>query len=396
MDTDSDDDGNSNEETAIISRHRTRRRYYVLQQQIELGEMAGLYFNKFGRTLFYISLCIYLYGDLAIYTAAISKTLSDLTCTASNDTINDFEGPCRKSSDLLKIDVYRIYVVIFAAFVCPFAYFNVQKTKYLQLFTSSMRWIAFTVMITLASIRLIRHGETGHPPVVNLVGVPALLGASVYSFMCHHSLPSLISPFADKQFVVRQLGLDYLLICSFYVLLALTGSFAFKHVYDLYTLNFVPNNFDFGSSSFIVETIQYFLGLFPVFTLSTSFPIIAITLQNNLRALVFDANTAEAYNFFVRKIIFPTLAVVPPIVVALCTHNLSSLVEFTGSYAGVVIQYVIPAFLVLCARKSCKRDLGTILGNKYMSPFRHNFWIYFVICWSLLCIIFVTVHLATD
>ena len=31
--------------------------------------------------------------------------------------------------------------------------------------------------------------------------------------------------------------------------------------------------------------IHYFLSLFPVFTLSTNFPIIAITLRNNLKGL---------------------------------------------------------------------------------------------------------------
>lgn len=354
--------------------------------------MASLYFTKLGRTFFYLSLCVYLYGDLAIYAAAISKTITDLSCISDNST-TDFDQACFKTSAVLKIDMYRIFVTVFAVLVCPFAYFNVQKTKYLQMLTSSMRWIAFTVMIALASMRLIRRGDQGHPVFVNLAGVPALLGASVYSFMCHHSLPGLITPFANKQFVVRQLALDYALICSFYLLLALTGSFAFKQVFDLYTLNFVPANFD--ASSIFMECVQYFLGLFPLFTLSTSFPIIAITLQNNLKTLVLGPHIADSYGFVVRKIAFPTLAVVPPIIVAFYTHNLSSLVEFTGSYAGVIIQYIIPAFLVYSARKCCKRTLGTVSGNRYSSPFKGNFWIFLVICWSLVCIVFVSVHLAS-
>lgn len=225
---------------------------------------------------------------------------------------------------------------------------------------------------------------------MNVGGVPALLGASIYSFMCHHSLPGIIAPFVNKQYVIRQVGLDYVLICCFYLLLALTGIFAFKHLDDLYTLNFVPKNFE--KADLFVEFIQYFLGLFPVFTLSTSFPIIAITLQNNLKALFLDVNVLERYNFAVRNLVFPTLAVVPPVVVALSTHNLKSLVEFTGSYAGVLIQYVIPATLVFFARRSCKRDLGTIRGNQFASPFRHNFWIVFVLLWSAVCVVFVTVN----
>lgn len=45
---------------------------------------------------------------------------------------------------------------------------------------------------------------------------------------------------------------------------------------DLYTLNFKP--FHNGKSF-----VSYFLALFPVFVLSASLPIIAITLRNNLK-----------------------------------------------------------------------------------------------------------------
>lgn len=53
-------------------------RYYVLDQKIELGEMAGMFFNDFGRLLFYLCIAIYLYGDLSIYSAAVAKTLRDV------------------------------------------------------------------------------------------------------------------------------------------------------------------------------------------------------------------------------------------------------------------------------------------------------------------------------
>ncbi|GLV44783.1 uncharacterized protein CBL_14646 [Carabus blaptoides fortunei] len=60
----------------------------------------------------------------------------------------------------------------------------------------------------------------GHPPVASVRNVPHLIGVCVYSFMCHHSLPGLVAPFADKTYVVRQLGLDYAMICLFYVVMA--------------------------------------------------------------------------------------------------------------------------------------------------------------------------------
>ena len=71
-----------------------------------------------------------------------------------------------------------------------FVFTDVTKTKLLQIVTSFMRWLAFIVMITLAGIRLSR-GKVFNPPVAEFSGVPNLFGVCVYSFMCHHSLPSL-------------------------------------------------------------------------------------------------------------------------------------------------------------------------------------------------------------
>ena len=37
--------------------------------------------SRTGRNLFYLCLVIYLYGDLAIYGAAVAKSLRDVACT---------------------------------------------------------------------------------------------------------------------------------------------------------------------------------------------------------------------------------------------------------------------------------------------------------------------------
>lgn len=349
-----------------------------------MGDIAALYLNKFGHILFFVSLCIYLYGDLAIYAAASGKTIVNLSCNNGNSSEN-FNVKCWDNSDLTKLDMYRVYIMIFALVVGPFTYFNLQKTKYLQFFTISIRWIAFAIMVTLATIRLIKLGQLGHPSLINLKEVPALAGSSVYSFMCHHSLPGLIAPISDKSRIICKISLDFFLIFSFYLLLAMTGSFAFEVLDDLYSLNFIHNE----DSTFIGKMIGFFLGAFPLFPMSTSFPIIAITLQSNLKNLMLD-QTSDRRNFASSRLLFPTLAVVPPVLVALSTHNIKYLVEITGTYAGVVVQYVIPAILVVYARKQCSKDFGFV-KHKYASPFRHFLWFLFVITWSVICIIFVTV-----
>lgn len=362
---------------------------YKLDTKVELSEIAALYLNKFGHTLFFSSLCIYLYGDLAIYTAASGKTLVNLICNNGNET-EDYSTTCFQNSSFTKIDMYRMFVTTFALLVGPFAYFNVQKTKYLQLFTICIRWLAFFIMVTLASIRLAKLGPQGHPDLIDLKEVPALAGSTVYSFMCHHSLPSLMSPISDKDKIVKKVSYDFFAIFSFYLLLALTGSFAFATLKDLYSLNFIYSN----DSNFITKIIGFFLVSFPLFPMSTSFPIIAITLQSNLKNLMLDSTTHRS-NVGINRLVFPTLAVAPPVIVALCTHNIKYLVEITGTYAGVIVQYVVPTILVNYARKQCLKDFGSC-SHQFSSPFRHRFWYIFVISWSIICVIFVTVDFAIN
>ncbi|XP_068631713.1 transmembrane protein 104 homolog [Battus philenor] len=373
-------------------------RYYSLDNRIELGEMANLFLNKTGRTMFYCTLCIYLFGDLSIYSAAVAKSLMDIICSSvpSNmtnttdwDDLPCFNATSSEAGAYTRRDCYRVALLTFVAITAPFVFSNVQKTKYLQLFTSGMRWLAFAIMITMAIHLLIVRGPQGRPPAFDFTGMPTLFGACVYSFMCHHSLPALISPIRGKNRLGLHLALDYGLISIFYLLLAFTGAFAFAHLSDLYTLNFVPTD----NENIFLEIVEYFLALFPVFTLSTSFPIIAITLRNNLQGLFLDTTRLESYNFVSRKLLFPIVTLAPPLLLTYFLEDIGILIKFTGSYAGTGIQYLMPTFLVMSARRHCTNLLGLGVVNKYKSPFSHIAWAVFVLLWSFMCIILVSVNI---
>lgn len=242
-------------------------------------------------------------------------------------------------------------------------------------------------MIILALIRISRGQAEGHPSMAQLSGIRNLFGVCVYSFMCQHSLPSLITPISKKKHVNKLVLLDYILILAFYSLLSFTAIYCFRNdtLMDMYTLNFT--NCDIISVAFI----RYFLGLFPVFTISTNFPIIAVTLRNNWKTLFH--REGGTYPWVVDRIVFPAITLIPPVLVAFCTHDLESLVGITGAYAGNGIQYLIPAFLAYCSRKDTQLVFGSGTVNKHLSPFRHSFWIVFVLIWGFSCFVFVTANI---
>lgn len=220
----------------------------------------------------------------------------------------------------------------------------------------------------------------GDVTVANFAGIPNLFGVCVYSFMCQHSLPSMITPLKNKRRLTWMILSDFSLVLLFYALLSFSALFAFDEIKDLYTLNFWHVAGKFPS---------YYLALFPVFTLSTNFPIISITLRDNLKNLFYRQN--QPYHWFVDRIVFPLGTILPPIVVAFATHNLQELVGVTGSYAGTGVQYVIPAALVYYGRKTLRAETG-FYENKHCSPFRQNFWVIFVMVWSVICVALVTAN----
>lgn len=82
-----------------------------------MGEMASMFFNKFGTILFYVCLATYLYGDLSIYAAAIGKSMVDVACTyrplniTCNDTINVTEI-CWEGAHITRMNAYQLFLVI--------------------------------------------------------------------------------------------------------------------------------------------------------------------------------------------------------------------------------------------------------------------------------------------
>lgn len=237
-------------------------------------------------------------------------------------------------------------------------------------------------MIILALVKISKHKPKHDTPAVDFAGVPNLFGVCVYSYMCQHSIPSLITPMKDKSRVTQLFVADFAIVMVFYALLSFTAIFAFSETEldDLYTLNFWGNSGAF---------VGYFLALFPVFTLSTNFPIISITLRDNLKNLFY--REGRPYPWVVDRIVFPLATITLPIIVAFITQNLEILVGVTGSYAGAGVQYIIPACLAYYGRKHLKEVTG-YYDNKHRSPFGRRLWIMFVIGWAVVCIAFVTAN----
>jgi hypothetical protein len=276
--------------------------------------------------------------------------------------------------------------------LCPWTFFNLTRSKYLQLFTAILRNVAFVLMILLAIIDMAQgHRAEPLPPPARFKGFPVLFGVSIYSFMCQHSLPGMITPMKTKKNLPWMIFSDFALILFAYLLLTFTGAFRFSNLEDIYTLNF------FNSSATRVTLrvfLGYYLALFPVFTLSTNFPIISITLRENLKALfrvlLKKWRGDGEFHFVVSRIVFPLLAIIPPILIAFATRNVEALVSVTGSFPGVGVQYIIPLTLAIAGRNVIVKEFSTY-DNKHKSKFSNVPVFIFVSAWTAVSFVLIIV-----
>ena len=113
------------------------------------------------------------------------------------------DDPCWASvPSISRMNAYRIYVAVFNLTIGIMVFGNIQKTKLLQLATTLMRWIAFITMITLAFRKINDNTSKSipmNPKLIQVQNVPNFFGACIYAFMCHHSLPSIITPMRNKE-----------------------------------------------------------------------------------------------------------------------------------------------------------------------------------------------------
>lgn len=251
-------------------------------------------------------------------------------------------------------------------------------------------------MISLAFVR-IGSGHHHLPEMADLSEFPGLFGVSIYSFMCQHSLPGMVTPMKSKRWIYKILVSDFALILFFYLFLAFTGSFAFLagDMRQLYSLDF------FDASGPIWKLIfGTYLALFPVFTLSATFPIISVTLRENIKSLL--GTVAERLNgkkvtfpFVIDRIFLPLVVLVPPVAIAYSTQQIDILVTITGSFPGVGVQYIIPATLVLMVQYTMKKEFGKY-KNPYKTPFSHLVVLVLVFVWSVASVALIIVDIALN
>ncbi len=91
------------------------------------------------------------------------------------------------------------------------------------------------------------------------------------------------------------------------------------------------------------------------------------------------------------KVWHSLLVSIPPIIIAYLIQDVGVVVEFTGSYAGLTLEFLFPCWLVLSARKRLALviDQSSLGANPFGSPFQGRAWVRCVLLWAFISLFFI-------
>ncbi|EGC28464.1 hypothetical protein DICPUDRAFT_160120 [Dictyostelium purpureum] len=373
---------------------------FEIKERIEVGQMSKIYFGPIGYKLFYAALVVYLFGDLSIYAATVPKSLATVSGSFSIGKLH-----LTSSENGLHGTAYYFFLFLFACFAAPLSLFNFQKTKYLQILTLFTRNFAFFLMIILSIIFVAKgNGSTiKDVKIFDISNLPVMFGVSIYSFMCHHSLPSILTPIRKKNKLPLLMGLDFILIFAAYATLCISSLFAFGNVTNptcepmsgnIHT--FIPCQiqqlFIYNFTSYNIKFFADFLALFPVFTLSTNYVLISITLRNNLMLLI--TWKQDSMNPKIRSLIFSLASSLIPVIIAFCTRDVGLLVNITGAYFGICIMFIFPVFISYFSNKMLAEKYNVV--NLKKSVFSNKVFYILILLISLCSFVLATYNIVKN
>jgi len=262
---------------------------------------------------------------------------------------------------------YWICLFCYACIVVPMSCMDMAEQAIVQVCMTIYRFSAFFIIILTVVIAMFfdnPHDGTDGDEFVDWSGFAIVFTSGAVALNFHYNIPDLINPLQNKRYSSRIVNAAQGTAFGFYILVGLMCSVYFgKDTKPLVTLNwkdYTGREGGWGGSDhdrpFYAIIVQLFVMLFPVFDMLSVFPLVAITLGNNLLETT-PPKYRERGTPKTGKLISRLTAAVPPIILAAAMGALDTIFSFTGLFA-FLLGLIFPALLQLYSVRYCWKVWG--------------------------------------
>jgi len=355
-----------------------------------------------------------MYGSLWSYSAVFS---SSMTAYVSIPGLS-----LHHNCDLYKTHVdwthnceytYLLFLAIYAVICVPLSCQDLTDQVILQVFLCLVRYAGIFVMYITVAIGLGhgpfeedgsssgKHDHESGPPYIadktafDMGGFGIMFTTAVFSQLIQHSAPGLSQPVKDKRKLYWIFAGGLSSTCILYLLLGLMASLYFgsdtKQLVSLNWTSYTGDGFDGAHNQKIFpKIISYGVILFPVVTVISAYPLLAITLGNNLYYGLPERWT-DNYKSKKVKILCRLIASIPPVFGAAVLKKLAPIIEITG-IAGCFVGFVFPGMLQWKSRSDCIRKWGE--AGKY-TPYTwhgsHPVYAWIIVVFGILALLYTVI-----
>jgi len=361
---------------------------FVLRHKVEYGQLTEELLPRYGHYLFLFALIAYAYGALCIKTVAAAESLTETLSYAIYENKSALKHH-------MPFDPYGLMILAFALPTFFFSVKNVQDSKLLQAVIAVSR-IATIICLLIGSMYAL--GEYGPVPdddirVFKFSAFPELFGNVIFAFMYHHSVPGILTPIRPSRKVYPMLFGATTLTAAVFILESMLAVFAFggrqgncDHfpcaIQPLYNENYLA-----------IQGLNFIVNFYPVLNLAP-FPVVAITLRNNLMQLIIpDTATHHMNNLTKTTFMFACLSCIPVYIVAFFVRNVQQMLAYTGGYSGMALMYIFPCWLIIVHRKRLQ-SFNFTEANPFRSPISDRRLPYVLLVLSAIFVVILTYNLA--
>jgi amino acid permease len=322
------------------------RRFDVTSlSEIVLGHKVGI--------LYMVGLYLFLTGALVSYVSIFASSFAATVPLGFSDVCNIYEdeeffGACRIN--------YWFYLAIYSASMMYLTIKGLREQRWMQAVLTLMRFvIIFLILVTCIALLVAGkdinsddHVSFKMPPLFRIDKLVSALPSITFAFIYQLQFPSIIEFMKDKERTLKKIViLVSLTSFTVYSLLSVIVPTAIHDVNPQCSIDYSKYSAGYSQSKRPAWTyiIAYIVVLFPAFDVFSSFPVVAVTIADNLQS-VKEGISNEDFMQAGNKRFYRIFAVTVPVIISFLTFNLHQIIDWVGIVGYLLVQILFPVMHV--------------------------------------------------
>lgn len=328
---------------------------FEITRKLEVTALCDLILGPWGKLAFQIALFFSLYSTLWAYAAVFESSFQSI--------LSGFE-----STPLFLVSVFAVVVI-------PLSCLELTEQIFFQVFLTSFRAFVFFIMFISCSIASSTNPVSDEPiPLAKWDSVSLIFTASSFALLFQPSAPGLIFPLKDQTKASSVFARAIVICVLLYFGLSCAAAIYFRDKLKP-SVNLNWRSFSFskdGKKGLGTLVMNYILVLFPAIDTISVFPLLTVTLGNNLLFALGPFLETRISSALARRVLCRLLACIPPLIASYFIQRLDTILQISGIFSAY-IAFVNPSLLIHLAHKRMSKEFGAVQRTKHSALYSHRY-----------------------